>query len=329
MYRLLFRLLFTKLDPELAHQLGAFFMKSLLLFGLIRPPRNPAKHVVFGLNFQNALGMAAGFDKNAKLVRPLFALGFGHVEIGTVTALAQSGNPKPRLFRLVDHRALINRMGFNNDGAEVISKRLQKLRNSKKPLPIIGVNIGKSRAVELQNAADDYETSARLLASFADYVVVNVSSPNTPGLRDLQNIENLRPILKAVKLHTSEKPLLVKIAPDLADEDVIEIAELVKELKLAGVVAVNTTLSRKQVAGSKFAEETGGLSGPMLAERAIEVLKLLREHLPSECAIISVGGVQTPEDYRRRLELGANLVQGYTAFVYEGPGWPKRLTKPA
>lgn len=304
-------------------------MKLILAMGFIRPPKKAATYEVSGLKFHNALGMAAGFDKNAKLVRPLFALGFGHVEIGTVTALAQKGNPKPRLFRLVEHRALINRMGFNNDGAEVISKRLEKLRSSSNALPIIGVNIGKSRAVEIENAAADYEASARLLSPYADYVVVNVSSPNTPGLRDLQNIESLRPILKAVKLHTKEKPLLVKIAPDLADPDVEEIAKLVKELRLAGVVAVNTTLSRKPVASSKFANEAGGLSGPILAERSIEVLKLLRQNLSKEFAIISVGGVQSADDYRRRLELGASLVQAYTAFVYEGPAWPKRVTKSA
>lgn len=304
-------------------------MKLILAMGFIRPPKKEATYEVSGLKFHNALGMAAGFDKNAKLVRPLFALGFGHVEIGTVTALAQKGNPKPRLFRLVEHRALINRMGFNNDGAEVISKRLEKLRRSSNRLPIIGVNIGKSRAVEIENAAADYEASARLLSPYADYVVVNVSSPNTPGLRDLQNIESLRPILKAVKLHTKEKPLLVKIAPDLADPDVEEIAKLVKELRLAGVVAVNTTLSRKPVASSKFANEAGGLSGPILAERSVEVLKLLRHNLSKEFAIISVGGVQSADDYRRRLELGASLVQAYTAFVYEGPAWPKRVTKSA
>lgn len=283
-----------------------------------------------GLSFDGPFGLAAGFDKNAKAIRALGEIGFSHVEIGTVTAIAQSGNDAPRLFRLKKDRALINRMGFNNDGAEVIAKRLAKLRSSNQKLPIIGINIGKSRVVDVKDAVADYEKSATLLAPYADYIAVNVSSPNTPGLRSLQEVSSLRPILEAVIAKSMGKPVLVKIAPDLADEDIVEVANLAKELNLAGVIGTNTTISREKLKTSD-AEVTamgaGGLSGPPLNERSIEVLKVLRKNLNSDQIIISVGGVETHEQMLQRLNAGANLVQGYTGFVYLGPLWARAVNK--
>lgn len=283
-----------------------------------------------GLSFEGPFGLAAGFDKNAIAIRALGEIGFSHVEIGTVTAIAQSGNETPRLFRLKKDRALINRMGFNNDGAEVISKRLKKLRASNQKLPIIGINIGKSRVVDVKDAVADYETSAKLLAPYADYIAVNVSSPNTPGLRSLQEVSSLRPILEAVIAKSLGKPVLVKIAPDLADEDVIEVAKLAKELNLAGVIGTNTTISRENLMTSDEevrAMGAGGLSGPPLNERSIEVLKVLRKNLRADQIIISVGGVETHEQMLQRLNAGAKLVQGYTGFIYLGPLWARAVNK--
>ena len=332
MYRLLFRLVLSKFDPEFAHRLGVIAMKLLRWVDLAPGLKEHNPVDLAGINFPNRFGMAAGFDKNGKLIRELGALGFGHVEIGTVTALAQPGNPKPRLFRLTKFRALINRMGFNNDGAEVVAARLAKLRQlqasrglrKRASLPVIGVNIGKSKVVELEHAAADYEVSARLLAPYADYLAVNVSSPNTPGLRDLQQVESLRPILEAVLKQAQGKPVFVKIAPDLADQDALSIANLAVELGLTGVIATNTTLDRSKVSG-EHSSEAGGLSGPPVAVRSLELLKLLRSVLPSSMILISVGGVETEEDVRDRISLGADLVQGYTGFVYFGPFWPSRL----
>ena len=284
----------------------------------------------FGLSFNGPFGMAAGFDKNAELVRQLGQLGFSHVEIGTVTRFAQEGNPKPRLFRLKKDLSLINRMGFNNDGADAIANRLKKLRGSEVKLPVIGVNIGKSKITELEDAASDYQYSAKVLAPLADYIAVNVSSPNTPGLRLLQAIDQLEPILTAVQAEALGKPVLVKIAPDLADEDVIAVAALATKLSLAGVIATNTTISRSDLSTPTEDVEAmgaGGLSGPVLKARSIEVLKLLRANLPSGVAIVSVGGVFSSSDVSERLGLGASLVQGYTGFVYEGPLWARKINR--
>ena len=283
-----------------------------------------------GLSFEGPFGLAAGFDKNAIAIRALGEIGFSHVEIGTVTAIPQSGNDAPRLFRLKKDRALINRMGFNNDGAEVIAKRLEKLRSSKQKLPVIGINIGKSRVVDVKDAVADYEKSAALLAPYADYIAVNVSSPNTPGLRSLQEVASLRPILQAVIAKSLGKPVLVKIAPDLADEDIIEVAKLAKELNLAGVIGTNTTISRENLqttASDVAAMGAGGLSGPPLNDRSLEVLKVLRKNLNANQVVISVGGVETHEQLLQRLNAGANLVQGYTGFVYLGPLWARAVNK--
>lgn len=322
MYKLLFNILFKRLDPELAHQLGAAVIQLAKFF-----PRAQGTEpiLVAGIEFSNRIGMAAGFDKNAKLVRGLYNLGFGHVEIGTVTPKPQAGNEKPRLFRIPTLRALINRMGFNNDGLDVIAKRLKTLRESGLPLPVIGVNIGKNKLTEATLAADDYAQCAKALAPFSDYLAVNVSSPNTPGLRDLQQIDALRPILQRVVENASGKPVFVKISPDLSDEDALAIAALTNELGLAGIIACNTTISRPS-GTERSLTESGGLSGAPLAERSKELLVLLRAALPGR-AIISVGGIETRSDVQERLRLGADLVQGYTGFVYYGPRWPKLLTK--
>lgn len=331
-YPLIFRLFLSKLDPETAHHLGMFAIRaaSALRLTKLLPKQSLAKVEAMGLSFDGAFGLAAGFDKNAVAVRALGEIGFSHVEIGTVTAIAQEGNPAPRLFRLKKDRALINRMGFNNDGAEVVAQRLKKLRATNQKLPIIGVNIGKSRVVEVEDAVADYETSARLLAPFADYLAVNVSSPNTPGLRSLQDVNALKPILEAVISQANGKPVLVKIAPDLSNEEIAEVAVLAKELKLAGVIGTNTTVSRENLVTSDQevqAMGAGGLSGPVLEKRSLEVLRLLRENLAKDQIIISVGGVETNTQLRQRLNAGANLVQGYTGFVYFGPLWARAVNK--
>lgn len=294
-------------------------------------PRVKAERVsTLGQGFDGYFGLAAGFDKNATAVKALGELGFSHVEIGTITALAQPGNPTPRLFRLKEDRALINRMGFNNDGAEAVAKRLELLRTKNNLLPVVGINIGKSKVVDLLDAAEDYRTSARLLSPWADYLAVNVSSPNTPGLRDLQSVEALKPILEAVQSEALGKPVLVKIAPDLADDDILAIAALSKKLNLAGVIATNTTISRSNLKATVSEVEicgAGGLSGAPLNNRSLEVLTLLRNYLGSESVIISVGGVETREQVLERVKAGATLVQGYTGFVYFGPLWARKLNR--
>jgi dihydroorotate dehydrogenase len=333
MYRLFFNLIFSRFNPETAHHLGIFLIKSLGATGLSRLSHLGIKvqsTKAFGLVFHGPFGMAAGFDKNAEVVRELGELGFSHVEIGTITKFAQPGNPKPRLFRLKKDLSLINRMGFNNDGADVVAKRLELLRASGKKLPIIGVNIGKSKVTELEDAVSDYAYSAQKLAPFADYVAVNVSSPNTPGLRSLQAIDQLGPILAAVIKNSLGKPVLVKIAPDLANEDVVSVAQLATTLGLAGVIATNTTISRAGLSTEAKKVEamgSGGLSGPVLESRSLEVLTLLRANLPEDMAIISVGGVFTHLQVQERLRLGAKLVQGYTGFVYEGPLWARKINR--
>ena len=287
----------------------------------------PKPFLEMGIEFENRLGMAAGFDKNGQYLRPLHALGFGHIEIGTITAIAQPGNPKPRMFRLSEQRGLINRMGFNNQGAQVVAARISNLRSRYEVLPVIGINIGKSKDTEGHSAAEDYRISARLLAPVADYLVVNVSSPNTPGLRDLQQVEALSPILSAVLSEAGSKPVLVKISPDLLDEDVLEVLELVQTLALQGIVIANTTISREVIGNPAILKQAGGLSGPMLAPRALEMLQLARTVLDAKYTIVSVGGLEAPADAQQRIALGANLLQGYTGFVYGGPLWARRITK--
>lgn len=335
LYSLILRVVFVRFKPETIHHFVVAGIRIASKLGLLRPLRlsagNTKKVSAFGLTFNGPFGLAAGFDKNALAIKALGELGFSHVEIGTVTALAQPGNPKPRLFRLLADRALINRMGFNNDGAEAVAKRLHALREkSQAGLPVIGINIGKSKVTPVEDAAEDYRKSARLLSPYADYLAVNVSSPNTPGLRSLQSVEALEPILEAVIAEAGSKPVLVKIAPDLADEDIIAVADLAQRLGLAGVIATNTTISRadlKTDAGKVAAMGDGGLSGAPLRSRSLAVLELLKKHVGDSLAIVSVGGVETAEDAQERMKAGATLVQGYTGFIYQGPLWARAINR--
>ena len=330
MYRLLFDLVFRRMDPERAHELAfgliGFVGRAPVLRRLVRPffvvPPSGAT-TVWGRMFPGRFGLAAGFDKNARAVEGLAMLGFSFVEIGTVTAHGQPGNDQPRLWRVLDRRALRNRMGFNNDGSQVVARRLERLRATPHGRSlVVGVNIGKTKVTPAEQAADDYATSAGRLAPYADYLVVNVSSPNTPGLRDLQSVAALRPILEAVRAAADEAttraglgpvPLLVKIAPDLSDEDVDAVADLAAELALDGVVAVNTTIAHDL--------GPGGLSGPPVRARGLDVVARLRSRLGPDAVILGVGGITTPADAREYLAVGATLVQGYTGFIYEGPWW--------
>jgi dihydroorotate dehydrogenase len=335
MYRILFRLLLSHLDPETAHALAFRVIRLLSLTGIGRivnlatRPHPSLAVEALGLRFPSPFGVAAGFDKEAKGIRGLGQLGFGHVEVGTLTALAQPGNPRPRLFRLVADRAVVNRMGFNNHGAADAVVRLERER-ARARRPVVGVNVGKSRAVAVEDAIADYLESTRLLAPVADYLAVNVSSPNTPGLRGLQELERLSPLLTAVRDAAGSTPVLVKIAPDLDDESIRRVSGLVVELGLAGIIATNTTLSREGLV-SDPAEVArageGGLSGAPLAARSLEVLRIIRSVVPAGLCVVSVGGVESAEDVAERIAAGATLVQGYTAFLYLGPLWAREINR--
>src|SRR5215469_5484010 len=346
MYRLFYRVVLRRVPAEAAH---------LAAFGLIRGvarvpgaawllrwwlgPRDPVLRVrALGLSFPGPVGLAAGFDKDARGTRGLAALGFGFVEVGTVTAQAQPGNPRPRMFRLAADRALVNRMGFNNRGAAAAAARL-KARTAgvagarRCSRVLVGANIGKTKTVPESGAGADYAASARLLAPAADYLVINVSSPNTPGLRSLQAADELRPLITAVQaaLRAAGRPrlpLLVKIAPDLADEDIDAIADLAIELGLDGIIATNTTISRPQLR-SKPAEVAaagaGGLSGAPLKPLALHVLRRLRARAGDRLVLIAGGGIETADDAWERIEAGATLLQGYAGFIYGGPLWPRRI----
>ena len=285
-------------------------------------PHDPVlASTVFGVRFPGPLGLAAGFDKDGEGLNTWGALGFGYAEVGTVTPLAQPGNPAPRLFRLPADRALLNRMGFNNHGAGQLALRLARHR----PDVPIGVNIGKSKVTPPEEAAQDYASSARLLGPLAAYLVVNVSSPNTPGLRDLQAVESLRPILAAVLAETTT-PVLVKIAPDLSDSDVDAVADLALELGLAGIVATNTTISRSGLRTPGVEDlGPGGISGPPLAPRSLEVLRRLYARVGDRQVLIGVGGIENADDAWERITAGASLLQGYTGFVYGGGLWAKQI----
>lgn len=330
MYSLLLRLMFL-LPPERIHhlaftamRLAARFAPSRWAMTKVLTTDDPIlRNHAFGIDFPAPLGLAAGFDKNADGVDAWAPLGFGFAEIGTVTAQAQPGNPAPRLFRLTADRGLINRMGFNNHGAAAAAEHLRARRGG---VPI-GANIGKTKIVEPAGAAADYAISAALLGPLADFVVVNVSSPNTPGLRDLQAVESLRPVLQAV-LDSVEVPVLVKIAPDLSDEDVDAVADLAVELGLAGIVATNTTIRRDGLRtdpAEVAAMGAGGLSGPPVAERSLEVLRRLYRRVGDRLVLISVGGIETADQAWERILAGATLLQGYTGFIYGGPFWMRRI----
>ena len=328
MYAALRRALFT-VPPERIHTLVFAALRAATATDPARrqlrralAPHDPIlASTVFGVSFPGPLGLAAGFDKDGLGLHTWGPLGFGYAEVGTVTAQAQPGNPQPRLFRLPADRALLNRMGFNNHGAGQLALRLARHH----PDVPIGVNIGKSKATPPERAVDDYRSSARLLGPLAAYLVVNVSSPNTPGLRDLQAVEALRPILTAVLAETST-PVLVKIAPDLSDEDVDAVADLAVELGLAGIVATNTTISRAGLRTPGVdALGPGGISGPPVADRALAVLRRLRARVGDQLVLISVGGIETAEDAWQRITAGAALLQGYTGFVYGGGLWAKGI----
>jgi dihydroorotate dehydrogenase len=337
MYRFFYWLVLQRLPAEGTHRVSFALLRVLVaipgIAALMRwwyAPRDPILRVhAFGRDLPGPLGLAAGFDKDAKGVRALFALGFGFVEVGTVTAEAQPGNPKPRLFRLPRDRALVNRMGFNNDGADAAAHRLVR-----RPSGLVGVNIGKTKRVAEADAIADFTASAERLAPFADYLVVNVSSPNTPGLRNLQAIDKLRPLLVAVREACDlaspmrRVPLLVKIAPDLADDDIDSVADLALELGLDGIIATNTTISRAGLATPE-AEVTalgaGGLSGAPVKARALDVLRRLRARVGTRCVLIAVGGIETADDALARITAGATLIQSYTGFIYGGPGWPRSI----
>ncbi|MFM9367663.1 quinone-dependent dihydroorotate dehydrogenase [Streptomyces sp. Da 82-17] len=340
MYKFFFNLVFKRMDPEQAHHLAFRWIRLAARVPVLRtfvaaalaPRFKELRTEALGLRMHGPFGLAAGFDKNAVAIDGMAMLGFDHVEIGTVTGEPQPGNPKKRLFRLVQDRALINRMGFNNDGSAAVANRL----HARVPVfkPVVGVNIGKTKVVPEAEAAADYVKSTERLARHADYLVVNVSSPNTPGLRNLQATESLRPLLTAVREAADRTvtgrrvPLLVKIAPDLADEDVDAVADLAVELGLDGIIATNTTIGREGLASDPaLVQETGGLSGAPLKERSLEVLRRLYARVGDRITLVGVGGIENAEDAWQRILAGATLVQGYSAFIYEGPFWMRAMHK--
>ncbi|MGO2112863.1 MAG: quinone-dependent dihydroorotate dehydrogenase [Pseudoclavibacter sp.] len=346
MYPLLFRLVLRRLDSERAHGMAATVIRMLgaaplaSIVGRATAPHPALRTEALGMTFPSPFGVAAGFDKDAHYADGLEALGFGHVEVGTVTPKPQPGNPRPRLYRLVDDRGLINRMGFNNLGAAQAAAALARRGASgaaagAEGAPdgsriVVGVNIGKNKVTPAEDAADDYVAAALAVRDVADYLVVNVSSPNTPGLRGLQELDALEPILRDTREAAGDVPLLVKIAPDLSDDEIRRIASLAARVGLAGLIATNTTISRdglRTPARIVEAYGPGGMSGAPMRTRSLEVLRVAREVLPSELCLISVGGVETADDVRERLDAGATLVQGYTAFLYEGPAWAARINR--
>ncbi len=338
MYKAILKPIFFLFDPEKIHHFVfaaiRFFFKVPGVAAICRSvyqvndPRLEVK--LFGLTFPNPVGLAAGFDKDAKLFDELGALGFGFVEIGTVTPEAQPGNDKPRMFRLPQDGGLINRMGFNNEGAAAAAERLKKRKSN----VVIGGNIGKNKITPNENAGDDYEKCFETLYPVVDFFVVNVSSPNTPNLRDLQEKGPLTELLLRLKKLNATKPkprpILLKIAPDLTDGQLDDIIDIVKTTGIDGVVATNTTISRANLTTPKPKLETigmGGLSGKPLTKRSTEVIHYLSEKSGRAFPIIGVGGVHSPEDAIEKLEAGASLVQLYTGFIYEGPGLAKRINK--
>lgn len=337
-YKSLIRPVFFKMDPEVVHykaiELLNFVMKlpfAKSIFKSMYSVENPKlRRTVFGIDFPNPVGLAAGFDKNAVCYQNFSNLGFGFIEIGTVTPRAQDGNPKKRLFRLMDDKAIVNRMGFNNEGVEVVLARLKKNKGK----VIIGGNLGKNKITPNENAMDDYEVSFNTLYNYVDYFVVNVSSPNTPNLRDLQEKDPLKKILNRLKTidnhKGASKPILLKIAPDLTDSQLDDIIEIVTETKIDGVIATNTTISRDELkTPKKIIDEigAGGLSGAPLKNRSTEVIKYIATKSNKSFPIIGVGGIYTAEDAYEKLEAGADLVQVYSGFIYEGPAIVRNINK--
>lgn len=336
MYKLVKPILFA-LDPEEAHHLvsgglrsfckvwgGKRLLKSVYTYEHPKLARN-----VFGLTFKNPIGLAAGFDKNAAFVEEMDALGFGFVEIGTVTPKPQPGNERPRLFRLVNDKALINRMGFNNQGVDVAANRLRHIK--KHTSIVVGGNIGKNKTTANEDAVKDYIVCFDTLFDVVDYFVVNVSSPNTPGLRALQDKEPLMRILNALQQRNQRegisRPILLKIAPDLTDGQLDDIIAIVQETGIAGIVATNTTVGREGLKDVSKASQTGGLSGVPLTKRSTDVIRYLSTHSNQTIPIIGVGGIHRPEDALEKLDAGAALIQLYTGFIYEGPALIKQIGK--
>ncbi len=325
------RPLLFRMDPETAHHLALLALRVPGALAGLRSFAPAAKPLtLFGISFRNPLGLAAGFDKNGVAVPAWEALGFGFVEIGTVTARPQPGNPRPRIFRYPAQQALINRLGFNNDGAEVIAERLHRLRARARPPSIpIGVNLGKSRGTPIEEAAADYLFSFRLLQPLADYIALNVSSPNTPGLRSLQEQTALVHLLRAITTENARsptpKPILLKIAPDLAETALQEIISACEEFGIAGIIATNTTLDHSAI--SSAADEQGGLSGLPLRARSSEVVKFLRAH--TTLPLIGVGGIFDAASAREKCEAGAQLLQVYTGYIYRGPGLLREILRSA
>ena len=334
MYKSLIRKILFQFDPEEVHHFTFTALKIIFRIPLMgyftkrifQVNDKKLERKLFGLTFKNPVGLAAGFDKNAVLFDEFENYGFGFVEIGTVTPKPQPGNPKKRLFRLVEDEAIINRMGFNNDGVEAIVERLKK-RNSS---VIIGGNIGKNKVTPNENAVDDYIICFHELFNVVDYFVVNVSSPNTPNLRELQEKEPLMNLLDSLQSENLKKPvpkpILLKIAPDLTDGQLLDIIDIVKATKIAGVVATNTTISRDNLLSNKK-EETGGLSGRPVTKRSTEVIRFLAEKSNKAFPIIGVGGIYSAEDAKEKLDAGADLIQLFSGFIYEGPSLVKKINK--
>ena len=333
-YRLFFRLVLARIDPERAHDLAIETVRLVSRFPGARKvaqrrlaAADPALRVrAWGMEFAGPLGVAAGMDKNVRWFEELGALGFGSVEVGTITASPQPGRPKPRVFRLTKDRALLNGMGFPNCGAEVAAERLRGRRAG----TIVGVNVGKSADAALESADEDYRETVRRVAAQCDFLVLNVSSPNTAGLRSLQDANRLDALVEAVRLEADREkpglPLLIKIAPDLHADEIDAIADLAVRQRLAGVVAVNTTVSRENLT-EPIPEHEGGISGAPLKRRAVEVLERLRARAGDDLVLVSVGGVETADDVWERMAAGATLVQSHTGFVYGGPLWPRSINK--
>jgi len=333
LYELLRPLLF-RLDPETAHHLALAAMQHLAWLGPLNPLRQtvPASpRTVMGLEFPNPVGLAAGFDKNGDCLEGLAALGFGFIEIGTVTPHPQPGNPKPRLFRLPEQQALINRMGFNNKGTDYLIAQVQKARYD----GVLGINIGKNLKTPVEGALDDYRIGLRKVHSHADYVAINISSPNTPGLRSLQRAKNLEPLLagldverdKLAQEHGKRVPLAVKIAPDLAPAQLGPLTEMLVKHRIDALIATNTTLSRTGVEASPHAAEAGGLSGKPLFQESTAMVAELSRILRGEIPIIACGGILAAEDAQAKFEAGASLVQIYSGFIYRGPALVREIAK--
>lgn len=338
-YKSIIRPILFKADPESAHNLAAFALaglgyirpmcKALELYNLIRTEK-PIN--VFGVNFPNHVGLAAGMDKNATFWRTLAGLGFGHFEVGTVTFHGQPGNPKPRAFRFPEQEAIINRMGFNNAGAEKIAKRIKRQRGAKTLVSPLGINIGKSKVTSLEEAAQDYIGSFNLLADYADFITLNVSSPNTPGLRELQKKEHLRDLLKAImdnnynwaaQRNRSPMPILLKVAPDLSFPEIDNALEVLLDLKYAGIVATNTTISRPAPFSAE--SEVGGLSGAPIDDLSTKIINYISKATEGKFPIIGVGGIMDEASAGRKMDAGASLVQLYTGFIYNGPFFAKKI----